>query len=349
MNTRTSFYSKVGFILLAISLTVIIWYTIDVFLLTFAGILIAILLRTIARWINIHNYLSDSIAITLTIALLIALTSVTVALITPVVSAQITQLSQEVPDAWSKIENDISEYFNIDTSSAIYQNFSISKYLPEGKNILIQATHLFSTTFGFFGSLLVLLFQGIFLAYDPETYIKGFLKIIPPYKRNKAREVLEEVNLTLFWWIVGKTISMATVGFFTWIGLWALGIPLSFTLGLLAAFLTFVPNIGPIIAAVPSVLIAVIKGPILAFYVILLYLGIQTVESYILTPIIQRSTIAQPPALLILVQLIMGILTGLLGLALASPLLAALTTIIESTYVEEDIFHTKPLVTLDTQ
>lgn len=129
---------------------------------------------------------------------------------------------------------------------------------------------------------------------------------------------------------------MFIVGVLTTLGLWFLSIPMALTLGLLAAILTFIPNIGPIISAIPAILIAFTQSPTSAVYVIALYIVIQAVESYVITPLIQGKTIAQPPALVIFSQLIMGLLTGFLGLSLATPLLAALSVIIKRIDVEKD-------------
>lgn len=129
---------------------------------------------------------------------------------------------------------------------------------------------------------------------------------------------------------------MFIVGVLTTLGLWFLSIPMALTLGLLAAILTFIPNIGPIISAIPAILIAITQSPTSAVYVIALYIVIQAVESYVITPLIQGKTIAQPPALVIFSQLIMGLLTGFLGLSLATPLLAALSVIIKRIDVEKD-------------
>ena len=128
---------------------------------------------------------------------------------------------------------------------------------------------------------------------------------------------------------------MIIIGVLTAVGLWLLGVPLALTLGLLAALLTFIPNIGPILAVVPAALLALLQSPTRALYVVLLYLGIQTVESYLLTPLMQKRTVSLPPALTIFAQVLMGILVGRIGLVLATPLTAALFVLVKMLYVED--------------
>lgn len=128
---------------------------------------------------------------------------------------------------------------------------------------------------------------------------------------------------------------MAIIGACTAVGLWALGVPLALTLALLAAALTFVPNFGPILAAVPAVLLGLLESPTKALYVVLLYVGVQTVESYVLTPLIQKRTVSAPPALTILAQVLLGVLVGGLGVVLATPLTAVALVLARELYVRD--------------
>jgi len=128
-------------------------------------------------------------------------------------------------------------------------------------------------------------------------------------------------------------MAMSVVGVLTWLGLWLVGVPLAPILGLIAALLAFIPNIGPIIAAVPAVLLALSDGPTMALQVVGVYVAVQALESYAITPLIQQERVSLPPALIISTQLLMGVLFGVLGLALATPMAALGLTIIREAYV----------------
>ena len=150
--------------------------------------------------------------------------------------------------------------------------------------------------------------------------------------RGSLREVLAAVGSTLRWWLWGKLLGMLVIGVLTTLGLWRLGVPLALTLGLLAALLTFIPNIGPILAVIPA---ALLDSPAKALYVLGLYLPIQTVESYLITPLVQRLTISMPSALTITAQLVLGVLLGAMGVVLATPLTAAAVVLMKMLYVED--------------
>src|SRR5690606_22382401 len=99
----------------------------------------------------------------------------------------------------------------------------------------------------------------------------------------KAEALFDELGSMLTWWMFGQFVSMATIGVLIWLGLSVLGVPLAATLGLAAALLTFIPTIGPILAAVPAVLLGFSVDPWLALWVVLLYLVVESLESYVVT------------------------------------------------------------------
>jgi predicted PurR-regulated permease PerM len=123
--------------------------------------------------------------------------------------------------------------------------------------------------------------------------------------------------------------------FLTGFGLWLLGVPLALTLRLIAGVLNFVPNLGPIVASIPAILIGLLQSPTQALYVAVLYVVLQSLDGYVFTPLVQQRTVNVPPALTITSQLIMGVLLGAWGILLATPLLAASIVIIKNVYVRD--------------
>ena len=148
-------------------------------------------------------------------------------------------------------------------------------------------------------------------------------------------EVLGKCYSTLKSWLVGMLAAMAIIGVSSAIGYVLLGLPLAFALAMIAFFLAFIPNVGPWIAGVPAVLVGFTVSPQMALYVVLVYGGIQLVESYMITPIIFQKTVDLPPALLLFFQVLLGILQGGLGLLMAAPLLAVLMVVVNELYVKD--------------
>ncbi|HHV6060394.1 TPA: AI-2E family transporter [Legionella pneumophila] len=322
-------------LLATVILTVLVGYTIDIFLLAFAGILFAIIIRSLSRLISRYSSLPNYLAITVVLIALILIFIGTGLIVAPAVSNQMSQLYTDLPEAWNKFSSEFLAFINV-TNTSTTQGTNVSSMLAKVQNIPAKLGGIFTSTFGFIGNIFVILFFGISLAYQPEIYTNGLVRLFPKKRQNKVKEILNDTTETLQLWLAGKAFSMLIIGLLTWAGLWLLDIPLAFTLALLAALLSFIPNIGPIIAAIPAILLALLKSPMFALYAALLYLAIQTIESYLITPFIQQKSISLPPALIVFMQLIMSLLVGVLGLALATPLLAVISVVVRQTYLKED-------------
>ncbi len=159
-----------------------------------------------------------------------------------------------------------------------------------------------------FGGLVFAVVIAIFLAFQPDLYRTGFLNLFPNSRRKRLGEVLDELGFTLWWWLMGQLVTMASVGIFIGIGLAILGVPLAGTLGLIAAILSFIPSLGPLISVIPAVMLGLTMSPMMAVWVCLLYLGVQLLEANVITPLVQRKAISLPPAFVLGSELLMGII-----------------------------------------
>jgi predicted PurR-regulated permease PerM len=170
-----------------------------------------------------------------------------------------------------------------------------------------------------FNVLVIVIIAG-FVAYNAHTYKRVVSTFAPT--RIDGDALLQVTKTAVVWWMLARIVSMVLVGVLTYVGLWLLGIPFAFTLAVITALISFVPNIGPILSVIPAALVALSVGPAYVLYVGLLYLGIQTLESNFLTPIIQERAVSTPPGLLLALQLLFAVWLGIVGLLLAAPLLA---------------------------
>jgi predicted PurR-regulated permease PerM len=178
---------------------------------------------------------------------------------------------------------------------------------------------------------------GLYGALNARGYSKGLLALIPERKQKNVLQVSQQVIYTLRWWLIGQLVPMAVLGLATMIGLWAMGVPLAFALGLLTGLMIFIPYVGSWIAFIPTVLVSLTKGPDTAIYVTVLYVVIHGVEGYVLTPLVQRRAVLLPPVVTVLSQLFMWNVSGLLGVALAAPIAATALVLIKMLYLEEDL------------
>jgi predicted PurR-regulated permease PerM len=161
------------------------------------------------------------------------------------------------------------------------------------------------------------------------------VRLFPLSYRARAREVLNEIGCTLQWWLLGQAIDMAVVGVLTGIGLFLLGVPLALALAVLAGLFTFVPYFGPIVSAIPAIIVAATISWSKVLWVIVIYLICHGIEGYVVAPFVQRRTVELPPAVTILSMAVMAALFGALGLMVATPMVAAILVIVREVYVRD--------------
>lgn len=305
---------------------------IDVLLLVFAGLLAGLFVSAISQFIAERMRVAYRLALGLFCLALLALGVGAIALAAPEVGRQLDALGQTLPRALAEVTSRLEGYEWGRT--LLDRARDLDTTVRDGES-LERAGGFLSSTLGAFASALVFLFVGLFVAFEPDTYRDGLVRLCPPSRRPRFRAVLGKAAQALRLWMLGKLAAMIAVGVLTWLGLFALDIPLSLTLALLAALLTFVPNFGPVLSAVPAVLLGFLEGPATAAYVVALYIAVQTVESYVLTPLIQRKTLSLPPALTLVAQVMLGTLVGAIGLAVATPLMVVLIVFVTCLYVDD--------------
>jgi predicted PurR-regulated permease PerM len=184
------------------------------------------------------------------------------------------------------------------------------------------------------GNFFIVLFLGLAFAAQPSVYRDGLIFIAPAKYRDRAIVIIDRIGETLERWLLAQMLTMFAVFAVTWIGLAIIGIPSSFILGIQAGLLAFIPTLGALIGGLIVVLASLATGWVAAASACALFLGVHALESYVLTPIIQRQALDIPPATLFAVQILLGVVFGVWGLALALPLMAVVKVMID--YVKED-------------
>lgn len=310
----------------------LIWFvkvTFSVFLLILAGSLIALFFHGLSgilhRKIHLPKKLSLIISVISTFIIIVLLFWFMGAKI----QDQITELTKTLP---STINSAKAKLATTSLGTRILEKTSSEDV---ANKIYSFSSGFFNSTFGAFGDLYVVLFLGIFFTFSPGTYVDGFLRLIPFNGKPVARGTIEKIGFTLTKWLKGQIFAMLIVFTLTGIGLTIIGMPMAIALALIAGLLNFIPNFGPLLAMIPAVLIALTIGVDKAIIVAVLYILVQILESNIITPSIQKKLINIPPALTILAQLFMGILTGGWGLVLATPLVAIVMVVLQETYVKK--------------
>lgn len=323
----------IGIAALVVLLLLFMWYVLQVILLIFLGLLLAILLRTPATWLSDRTPLPYHGALVVVLVVLLGLFVLGGWLIAPNIASQFAQLSEALPEGGEQVGAWLRQYAW--GQQLLDQIPSLGELTPSGGTLLARVSDIFSGVFGLVTNTLLALFIGFYFAFQPEIYRRGIVKLLPLDRRARGREVLEAIGLSLKWWLLGRLFAMFVLGLLVGLGLWLLGVPFALVLGLLTGLFSFIPAVGAVLAVLPAALVALSQGPAQLLYVLLLYSAIQFVESYMLTPAVQQYAVSMPPALALVAQLLLGLLAGPLGVALAVPLAVVGLVLVKMLYVED--------------
>ena len=311
-----------------VGLAVLFWRVSDVLVPVFAGLVLAVVLRSCTRLVMRVVPLSPILALLVAILLLLILLGLIGLLIGTRASAQFSQLAQTLPEAWARMLARLQQLSAGRTVlGLLHSQTSSTAWLTR-----IQA--MATVTFGALIDAILILFTGLFLAASPELYRRGVLSLFPPTARTRVARALDAAVAALGHWLKGVLLSMLCIGVITGLGLWALGIPLALTLGIVSGLMEFIPYLGPVLGAIPAVLVAFSLGPSHALEVIILYLAVHLIEGNLLVPLIQRWAVALPPALGIIAVVVFGQIFGLIGVVFATPMTVVALTLIDRLYVQ---------------
>jgi predicted PurR-regulated permease PerM len=321
----------VGVIGLFVTLLFFMWTVADVLLLVFLGILVAIALRTLAEAIARRTRLSPRWALFLVLLAIFVLLGVGGWLFIPELLRQTEQLFEQVNAAINQVEAFINQDWGEGLPGRIFEG---EQSLPS-PNIFTGLPGTFADTLGILANVLFVIFIGIFVAFDPGLYRRGIVSLVPLSGRPRAHEVVDSIVEGLQRWLLGRLISMVAIGVVVGVGLTLMGVPLAPALGILTGLLEFIPVVGPVLSAVPAILIAFTQDMMRALYVAIFFLIAQQLEGNVLTPIVQQKTVSLPPALTLAAVLVMGFLFGPLGVLVATPLAAVLFILVRLLYIED--------------
>jgi predicted PurR-regulated permease PerM len=339
----------IGIVLFA-ALLLFAWTFAATLFLIFAGMLLAVALNAMTSLLGRVAKWSHALRLTVVCLALAALLSGVVFLGGATIAQQATVLSNTIK---SQVVN-VKAFLERNGIDASYLDFGSQATQPSdnstpttpgaaathglpgagalassGGAIVSQTFKVLLGTVSAVGNFFIVLFLGLAFAAQPGVYRNGLLFIMPARHRARATVIVDRIGDTLERWLIAQIVTMAAVFFVTWVGLAIIGIQSSFILGVQAGLLAFIPTVGAILAGLIVVLASLASGWIAALSAFVLFLGVHAMESYVLTPIVQRQALDIPPATLFAFQILLGVVFGIWGLALALPLMAIAKVMID--------------------
>ena len=332
----------VGTVAFAVSL-LFTWYFSATLFLIFAGILFGVFLNAVTDMLGRVVGGAHSLRLVAVCLLLAAMLSGVLALGGGTIAQQATLLSNTIKSQIGNVKGFL-EARGIDTgflelgavpatadpaTTPAHNLPSAGAIASGGGAIVSQTLKLILGTVGAVGNFFIVLFLGVAFAAQPSVYRNGLLRMMPSRHRARATTIVDNISGLLQRWLLAQIITMSVVFAVTAIGLAIIGIPGAFILGIQAGLLAFVPTVGALLGGLIIMLASLASGWVAVASAFALFLGVHALESYILTPLIQREAMDIPPATLFAMQILLGTVFGLWGLALALPLLAIIKVVID--------------------
>lgn len=322
--------TPIALLLLGIGLVVVLilaWLGRVILMLVFAAIVVAVMMTAMVDWLKAQLKLTERVSFALILFVITLVAALMLWLSGPSIIDQFATLQADLPQAVHQLIARVNGYgwgrwLMAEWSGYSQLSTSVSSALTRIGGIVVSTATVLA------GGVLVA-FLGLYLAAEPQVYFSGIQRATPKLYRATLNACAAKAVRNLRWWVLSQMLSMAAVGMIVALGLWALGVPLAGTLGVIAALLTFIPNVGPILSVIPAALLALAMSPTKGLLTVLLFMVVHFLEGNVITPLLERKIVRLPPALTMSTQLLLAVIAGPLGLALAAPLTAAALGIFE--------------------
>jgi len=240
------------------------------------------------------------------------------------------QVTQQVSELRATLEVQANRFTAWLTGQGLMPGASdVSGIARQALGSVSRVTSWVGSAIGALTSLFFIVILGLFLAMDPGTYQRGLQWMVPSDVRPEFAKTLGRMGVTLRRLLAGRLLGMAVEGVFTGIVLWIGGVPMATLLGIIAGILAFIPNIGAIVTGVLMVAVGFSAGLNTGYWAIGTYFFVQTIDGYVVVPLVAKRTVDLPPALTLGMQILASALFGILGLALADPMTAMMKTALE--------------------
>jgi predicted PurR-regulated permease PerM len=310
-----------GTILRVVIILVGFWFVyliFDVLLMLFAAVVIASAIRPVANWMERFR-VPRALSVIMVYALVLLIISGALTLMIVPLTEQTMQLVRALPSIVERLN--LSGFVAM-TEEKISNGPVWETVLGEGgaladvgANIVRRTGNVFSAVFTIF----FVFFIALYLVVDKDSFKKPFRMVVPKEHLSYTEMVIERAQKKIGQWVVAQIVLAVVIAVVVWLGLWAMGVPYSLVLGILAGVLEIIPILGPIIAAIPAVLIGLTQSLWLGAGLIVFYLLVQQLENNLLIPFLMRKATGLNPIVTILALLLGGRMAGIVGVILAVP------------------------------
>lgn len=298
-------------------------------LLLYLSVVLATILEAPVKWLCRHG-LSRSFSAVMLMVGIVSAFAAAIYFLSGLIYSQIAGLSEKFQQAPQAIEKWVhtmgSRFPGMEEKLSDFKVAdAVSAFVPTGPQIMNHA----AGGVEIITYVVVVYFVVLYMLVDGPEHLKALRRLIPPKHRLQVTHLFDDLAVAHRGWFVANMINVASAATMTTLGLWLMGVPGAIILGVLAGLGELVPNVGPFLMALPGILTTALAIPELTLYVVGIYVLIQTVQSYTVSPLVMKLSVQLPVLATIISVIVMGVLFGFLGVVVAIPLTADLVVLWE--------------------
>jgi predicted PurR-regulated permease PerM len=330
-------FLKRALIVVAVAVVpVLIWYLFGVVLMVFGAIILAMLLRLGAepfmRWVA----MPEALALLISGLVVLAVIGAAGYFFGTQIVDEFQDVVQRASSASTTIQGSLqgSEFGKFLLSHISAADFSVTAVLS---GVLRVST-------SFLEGLIIMVISGIYLAAQPRLYRGGLIWLFPHHSHARVADIIDGIGEALRLWLLGQLIEMIVIGALSTFVVWIIGVPSSLALGLIAGVGEFIPYLGPFLAVIPAILVALTKSPEATLWTAVGYLIIHQIEGNLVAPLIQRRMVLIPPAVMLLGIVSITYLFGMVAIIFAAPIVVVIFTAVNLIYVRDTLGEKTALI-----
>ena len=327
--TTVEFVKRTTIVVALAPLPLLAWY-LRYFLLVFVGALVVAMLlelvsEPLVRWCRLSAGLALAIA---GLVILLAIAGVGYLFGTQL-AFEFQDVLRRADIATKSISHELhhSQLGQIMLSHLEGGGFSVTAFL--GSFVKISA-HLIEAA-------IFTIAAGVYLAVQPDLYRNGTAQLFLPRQRPLVEQTIDDIGRALRLWLLGQIIQMCLIGAITTAAVWLIGLPSPLALGAIAGLAEFIPYLGPILASIPAILVAVTSGFYPALWTVIAYIIIHQIEGNLIVPMVERRLVFVPPAVLLLSIVAVTEIFGTIGIIFAAPITVIVFVAVKKLYVRDSL------------
>ena len=303
----------------------------DVLIVFLFGLIIASAISPFANWLD-QRGVPRLWGVLLLFLVVIGLLALIASLVIPSITADVDQLITTLPRVFEKVSTSLE---NVQQGAPTYLDFvseiqnilsSFSSYLQQSSQSIVG---LIVGIFGGVISFIAVLVISFYLSVTKKG-IENFIESVVPEKyETYIKDLWKRSERKVGLWLQGQLLLALIVGLVVYVGLSLMGIKFALMLGLLAFAFEIVPVVGPVLAAIPAIILAFIQGPTLGLWVVVFYVVVQQLENHLLVPVVMGKTVGLNPVVVIIALLVGGQLAGIAGMILSIPVATVIVEVLD--------------------